>query len=114
MLALLIATLCLMPARDLPGPGISDKLVHGIAFAALGFWFGSLLVRRAFPALVAALLAFGALIEGAQGLMNLGREPELLDFAADAGGVAAGLLLCLTPLARWPRWLEAWIPKGAT
>jgi hypothetical protein len=56
--------------------------------------------------LAALLLALGAAIEVAQGLMAIGRDADLHDFYADAGGVALGLGLCLAGLRHWARWVE--------
>jgi len=109
--ALAIATLMLMPVREVPDPRISDKAIHMMAFGMLGFWFGSIVVRRGFIWLLLALVAFGGLIEVAQGLMQLGRHPELLDLLADAAGAVVGLVLALTPLGRWPLWLEALVRR---
>lgn len=106
-LVIAVAVVCLVPNEELPEVGVSDKSGHVLAFGALALWFGSIVVRRALPGIAICLLAFGAAIEVAQGLMGLGRSAELADFIADALGVAAGLLLCFTPLSRWPQWLEA-------
>lgn len=113
-IAALVAVVCLMPGGKLPQVGMSDKLKHGIAFSALAFWFGSVIVRRDFVALALSVLTFGGLIEIAQGLMGLGREAEWGDFLADALGAAAGLLLALTPLGQWARWFEQRLPARAT
>lgn len=112
--ALIIATLMLVPLRETPDPRLSDKTIHMLAFGMLGFWFGSLMVRRAFLWLLLALIAFGGLIEIAQGLMNLGRHPEWFDLLADAIGAALGLALALTPLGRWPLWAEALVRGTAS
>lgn len=112
-IAALIALVCLMPGGNLPQVGMSDKLKHAIAFAALAFWFGSVIVRRDLLAVALAVLAFGGLIEIAQGLMGLGREAEWGDFLADALGGAVGLLIALTPLGQWAHWLEQRLPARA-
>jgi len=112
--ALAIATLMLMPVRDVPDPRISDKAIHMLAFGMLGFWFGSIVVRRGFIWLLLALVAFGGLIEVAQGLMHFGRQLELLDLLADAAGAVLGLALALTPLGRWPLWMEALVRRTAS
>ena len=105
-IAVFIATMSLLPSRHLPDVNVSDKIEHALAFLLLTFWFGSIVVRRDFLWLALALLVFGGLIELVQGWMGLGRRADLLDLCADAIGIAGGLLLALTPLGRWARWLE--------
>lgn len=112
-IAALIALVCLLPGNKLPQVGLSDKIKHAMAFAGLAFWFGSVIVRRDLVAVALAVVAFGGLIEIAQGLMGLGREAEWGDLVADALGAAAGLLLALTPIGQWPRWLERLLPVRA-
>lgn len=102
-----VAAVCLVPGGNLPNVGTSDKLEHLLAFTMLAFWFGSIVVRRDLLWLVLALLAFGGLIELAQGAMRLGRVAEWRDFLADAGGVLLGLLLSWTPLGRWAWLIES-------
>ncbi|HUG72834.1 MAG TPA: VanZ family protein [Steroidobacteraceae bacterium] len=106
-IAVAIAVVCLMPGRNIPQFRlVSDKVEHALAFAMLAFWFGSILVRRDLLWLALALVAFGGLIEVAQGLMGLGRHADLLDLVADTVGVVVGLLLALTPLGRWAGFIE--------
>lgn len=107
LIALAVAVVCLMPGRKLPDVRVSDKMEHLLAFAMLAFWFGSILVRRDFFWLAVALIAFGGLIELAQGAMRFGREADIKDLLADSIGVVLGLALALTPLGRWARWLES-------
>jgi VanZ family protein len=106
VIALAILVVCLLPTRRLPKLEVSDKFEHVLAFGALAFWFGSIVVRRDFGWLALLLIAFGAAIEVAQGLMDLGREADWRDLLADTIGITAGLLLALTPLGRWARWVE--------
>ena len=108
-IALVITYSCLAPPDALPEPRLWDKSIHLLAFGALGFWFGSIVVRRDLPWLALTLVAFGGLIELAQGAMQLGRHAELLDLAADSLGALLGLALALTPLGRWPRWMEGFV-----
>jgi len=112
-IALCIAAVCLVPSRNLPTVNVSDKIEHALAFALLAFWFGSIVVRHDFLWLALSLLAFGALIELIQGWMGWGREADLLDLRADAIGIILGMLLAVTPLGRWARWLERLLGKAA-
>lgn len=106
VIALGIAVVCLMPGSSLPRTGISDKSEHLLAFGALAFWFGSIVVRRDLGWLALALVAFGGVIELLQGAMRLGRDAEFRDVMADAAGVGLGLALALSPLGRWAQWME--------
>jgi len=106
LIASAITVTSLLPARDLPALGISDKVEHAVAYLLLAFWFASVMARRDFVYLVLALLAFGGGIEIAQGLMGLGREADLLDLAADGVGIVAGVVLAATPLGRWAEVIE--------
>lgn len=106
-IAVAIAVVCLMPGSSIPQLKLlSDKVEHALAFGMLAFWFGSILVRRDLLWLALALVAFGGLIEVAQGLMRLGRDADLLDVVADSVGIVAGMLLALTPLGRWAGFIE--------
>lgn len=115
LMALVVAVVCLTPGGKVPDlPGVSDKVEHFGAFMLLSFWFSSILVRRDLFWMGLVLLAFGVLIEVAQEMMRWGREGEVLDVAADAGGIIAGMLLALTPLGRWAFWIERLLPGKAT
>jgi len=111
LMATFITIACLVPARDLPSLGVSDKFEHGLAFFVLAIWFAGVLERRDFIYLALALVAFGGGIEIAQGLMGLGREADVRDLAADAAGVAVGILLALTPVGRWASVVESLLTR---
>ena len=66
-----------------------DKWNHLAGYGALMVWFAQLPLPRARLAL--ACLAFGVLLELAQGLTP-NRQPDTLDALANAGGVALGWL----------------------
>jgi VanZ family protein len=106
IMVLVITVACLLPARELPGVGMSDKTEHFLAFGAVAFWFGSIVVRRDLHWVALAVVGFGSLIEVAQGAMGLGREADWFDVLADMLGVLIGAVLVLTPLGRWPHWVE--------
>ena len=110
-MVLVITVVCLLPATELPSTGLSDKTEHFLAFGALAFWFGSIVVRRDLPWVFLAAVAFGGLIEFLQSAMGWGRQGDLLDLAADSIGVALGVLLVLTPLGRWARWFELQVAR---
>ena len=101
-LLVLVATGSLMPSSGLPGiafPG-ADKLQHGAGYALMSAYAVMLFAtRRVRWTAAAGLLAFGIAIELAQGAFTADRNPELGDVAANAAGIAAGLLLARTHLA---------------
>lgn len=75
--------------------GLSDKAAHALAFYILTLLLFSIAPRRRRTDLALAALALGILIELSQGLT--GRSLSILDFLADALGVAA---------ATAPAWIE--------
>ncbi|MCG3169819.1 MAG: hypothetical protein CALGDGBN_01348 [Pseudomonadales bacterium] len=88
----LVFVLSLLP--DQPGPQFShgDKLLHALAFCMF-----ALLARGGWPERAAArwlwmLLGYGAAIELAQSLLPW-RQASLLDWLADAAGIALGAAL---------------------
>jgi len=108
VLALYIVVMCLVPPRDVPYLGLSDKIEHAAAFAGLATWFGGLLPTRRHGWLALALFALGAAIEMAQGEMHLGRSADVRDLVADSWGIAFGLTLCALGLRHWAQWVERW------
>lgn len=107
VIAAAIAMACLVPASELPAPVLSDKVKHGMSHALLAFWFYSITSRRGWSALTVTLLAYGGLIELLQEWMQLGRHAEWADLAANAVGMAIGMALAATPLARWVTRVES-------
>jgi glycopeptide antibiotics resistance protein len=55
-----------------------------------------------------ALLIFGICIELSQYYMNVGREGDIRDVAANALGAMLGLLAARLGLARWPE-VAGWL-----
>lgn len=73
---------------QLPGPEGTDKASHLLSFAWLMCWFAQVVEHRRLQ-LVAALIAYGTLIELLQYLSGY-RMGELADLVADAAGVLIG------------------------
>jgi VanZ family protein len=111
-MVLMITVVCLVPSQELPKLGISDRTEHFLAFGAVAFWFGSIMVRRDLPWVGLAVVGFGGLIEIAQGAMGLGRHADWYDMLADTLGVLVGMALVLTPLGNWARWIEARVARA--
>ena len=112
LLVLAVTYSCLVPAGDLPAVGMNDKVEHGIAYVVMMLWFGGLFPRGKYWLIVLALLLFGAAIEVAQELMHLGRTGDVMDWLADAGGVAVGLVACLAGLGHWVAWIERQVRRA--
>lgn len=103
LLGLLVLSLLPMPG---PPPAVPywDKLLHALAYTLLMGWAVPLFTsnrHRVYAAL--ALLGWGLLIEGLQGLLPW-RSVEVADVVANALGVGVGALLMRT---RWSRALQA-------
>jgi VanZ family protein len=89
---LMVVVLSLLPGKDLPAVGISDKLEHVIAYAILAL-LGGLAFPRATMLLAVMLSALGIAMEICQ-IVVPGRSAEIADAVADAIGVG----LVLVPL----------------
>ena len=93
-----VAWASLEPIDRVPGPtNLSDKLLHLIAYATLGVTAALAQRRPRIIMTIAALTAFGLLIEILQGRTGY-RSFDLQDLLADAIGAAFGVLLVATIL----------------
>lgn len=106
-MVLYITVCCLEPARYVPNLHLWDKAEHALAFFGMSLWFGGLVRRSRYPVIAALMLVFGGAIEIAQGVMGLGRDADILDWVADAVGIASALSLLYLGLGGWARWIEA-------
>jgi VanZ family protein len=102
---------CLVPGKYVEVANINDKIEHAAGFGLLVLWFCGMYLRSRYWRIAVYFVLFGALIEILQGLMNWGRHADIFDLLADSVGIAMGVLVALTPIGNWPRWLEALIPK---
>lgn len=90
-----------MPTPSAPVPKFSyaDKMIHGCAYGVLTLlasWFVSQhrsLTTRICLFIGAATVAYGGMMEIAQGVFTQDRTPECADLAANALGVLAALFL---------------------
>src|SRR5215813_10747427 len=90
-----VTVLSLLPQRDLPKVGVSDKIEHVVAYLALAVLgsFG-LRERRSLLLLFVLLCVMGGIIELLQSF-SPGRSPDVVDALADGAGAAAGVLIAL-------------------
>jgi len=102
---------CLAPPKYVEVPGANDKVEHALGFILLTLWFCGIYQRRRYWLVAGAFLLFGVFVEIMQAWMNVGRNGDIHDVYADIVGISAGVLIALTPIGRWPRWIEALIPK---
>jgi VanZ family protein len=91
LLVLAVAILSLVPRSIRPVTHIPHSVEHIAIFLAAGLAFGLVYRRRPWLQL-SALLVFTAAVEAAQ-LLVPGRHGTLRDFALNALGVCAGLVL---------------------
>ena len=87
-----VVALSLLPRKDMPSLGVSDKTEHVVAYALLGLTGGlAFPTRRAALVLLALLPLLGVALEIAQ-LQVPGRSAEVGDALADLIGAALTLL----------------------
>lgn len=99
---LIVCVLSLLPEDEVPDVAFSDKVHHLIAYAVIAA-LGMLGYRgpRAAVAVVIGSIALGGLLEIGQGYVP-GRYADMLDFVANAAGVAVGLILARLAASVWP------------
>lgn len=83
-----ITYLSLAPMPEIPGPTLSDKVLHTLAYAGITFW-GFYGFPKGGLKLVAFVIAWGILIELLQWLTPT-RMLELLDMLANSLGAFIG------------------------
>ncbi len=111
-MVLYITASCLEPPRYVPNLHLWDKAEHALAFFGMSVWFGGLARRSRYPVIGVLMLLFGGAIEIAQGAMGLGRDADVMDWVADAVGIAVALGLLYLGLGGWARWIEALIYRA--
>lgn len=89
--AIVIAWTSLLPPDDLPSSfGLSDKVIHLIGYMVLGIL--AVLSGIRWPWALGSVIAFGLLLEVAQGILGY-RSFEWADLGADALGAVAGVVI---------------------
>jgi VanZ family protein len=110
LLFALIVYACLRPPGGMtPWLPRLDKLQHAGALFVLSFWCLAVVERRAYLRVTLVMIAVGAGIEVAQGLMALGRSAEWLDFLADVVGILLALGVSLVQRESWFAKVETWM-----
>ncbi len=105
-MVLYITISCLEPPRYVPNLHLWDKAEHALAFFGMSVWFGGLVRRTRYPVIAVLMLLFGAGIEIAQGAMKLGRDEDVMDWVADAVGIALAVTVLYLGLGAWTLWVE--------
>jgi VanZ family protein len=112
LLLVLVVWGSLMPGSDVPGPPDIDKLEHVAAYALLTVWFTGLVPRNRYAAIAVALAGLGVLMEFLQQVMQLGRQADALDFAANVLGIGAGIAIAAWRTGGWAPRVEAWLSRN--
>jgi VanZ family protein len=105
-MALAILVGSLWPSMPSVAGGISDKLLHFLAYVALSLVFAAAFSRRHWLAIAIGLAVFGALIELLQHWLPGRRAGEWMDLAANLGGIAVGLAVALAVPHSWRQKLD--------
>ena len=114
-MALAILVGSLWPSMPSVAGGVSDKLLHFLAYVALALVFAAAFSRRHWLAIALGLAVFGALIELLQYGLPGRRAGEWMDLVSNLGGIAVGLAVALAVPHRWRRKLDRVLgrPEGA-
>lgn len=71
----------------------SDLLLHLLAYGSTTFWFAQIFRGdRTIIHVAIAMIAYGLLMEAAQGLLTLNRDANILDAIANTCGACLGVL----------------------
>lgn len=90
----------------------SDKVLHLLAFLGLTGWFASLFETRQWRSLAVLLLAYGILVEVAQGMMGFARDADAKDVIADGAGIIVGLIAAQMFGARLLTIIDRWLKRS--
>jgi VanZ family protein len=105
---LLVAGVCagsLLPGSSMPAFRVGDKLVHAGSYFLLMIWFAGLYERRRHVFIALVLVVLGFALDALQGTVSR-RTFDLLDVAANAGGIAVGWLVSVSLLEGWCQRIE--------
>jgi VanZ family protein len=110
LLVLLVVWGSLQTSVQSPAIGGFDKVEHFGTYTLLAIWFTGFTRRSRYWAVALALVGLGLAMEIAQFTMQAGRVAEPLDMAANAAGVALGVLVATFGTGGWVQKVEAWLP----
>jgi len=113
LIAAAIVTFSLLPGPVVATISVYDKLGHAAAYFLLAWWLTGMYERRRYPVAVALALLLGVALEIAQTLLTTTRHLELLDFVANAAGIALAAILAYAGLGGWAGRVERWLGAGA-
>jgi len=109
LLVVMAAIVCLVPMPKVPPDlDMNDKVGHLIGHGALAAYFAGLVPRHRWWKIFGFLLLFGITVEFTQYYMDVGRDGDPRDVAANCVGAALGLLAARMGLSRWPE-LAGWL-----
>ena len=96
----------------LPGPLVepiieNDKLVHAATYWLLMVWFAGMYARRYHWVIAVLLLVLGFGLDVAQSGTET-RSFDMIDVAADTGGILLGLVSAWLVFEGWCRRVEGW------
>jgi VanZ family protein len=95
----------LLPPEDVPPAfGLSDKVIHAIGYAVLGFL--AVASRISWPRAWLLVVGFGVLLEFAQGIAGY-RSFEVADMVADAVGASIGVAIAILTFSARSAWSRA-------
>ncbi|HEU4655247.1 MAG TPA: VanZ family protein [Steroidobacteraceae bacterium] len=105
--------ICLLPGKDLPPTGMSDKVEHLTAYTLLSLWFAGVYPRTRYWVIALGLLVLGISIEFGQYVMHAGRQADVRDVLANSTGIIVGLTLAWLGLGQWTQRLESLVVRKA-
>jgi hypothetical protein len=106
-----VIVMTLMPGDMTVDLGKGDKLAHGTTYLVLAVWFTGVCRRESWPWVATGLLLLGFVLELAQFEMHMQRVADPSDMAANAVGVATGMLIAFLGAASWAQRLETWLAR---
>jgi len=110
LLVLLVIWGSLQTSVRSPVLGGFDKVQHFGTYVVLALWFTGFSRRSHYWSVALALLGLGFAMEIAQFTMQAGRVAEPLDMAANAAGVALGVLAATYGTGGWIQKADARLP----